>query len=79
MNVKLYLPVLVVRNHSPAVSESFRKRYLVVVRYGSTLVIHESLNDNCRLPDMYHAMSKLEDSFLISEPQATPDLQALAK
>lgn len=30
-------------------------------RVGSTLVLHESLNDNCKLPEMYHAMSKLED------------------
>jgi len=31
------------------------------VRSGSTLVFHESLNDTCQLPEMYHALSKLED------------------
>ncbi|MEG1790216.1 MAG: sigma 54-interacting transcriptional regulator [Oscillospiraceae bacterium] len=30
-------------------------------RMGSTLVIHESLSDHCKLPEMYHAMSKLEN------------------
>lgn len=31
------------------------------VRFGSTLVIHESLNENCRLPELYNAVNKLDN------------------